>query len=79
MTQARPKTAVRGQATTDLPTDLETAQAKLCYLALAQTDRASLDELQADLDLGKLTLLEVLGTLTERGHVAREQGQYWTC
>lgn len=59
---------------TSLPEDLSTPTTKLCYLALDQTDTATLEELDEALELGKLTLLDVLGTMTERGHVERTAG-----
>lgn len=63
---------------TSLPEDLETPTTKLCYLALDQMDTATLAELDEALELGKLTLLDVLGTMTERGLVERGKGLYWT-
>lgn len=60
-----------------IPDGLETPQSKLCYLALDTAGAATLDELDASLDLGKLTLLDVLGTLADAGHVERtDDGQY---
>ena len=76
---AASKSRTRAESSTDLPVDLETAQSKLCYFAISQTSGATLDDLAETLDLGKLTLLEVLGTLTERGHVQRHDGRYSTC
>lgn len=52
-----------------LPDELDSPRAKLVYLALAITDRATLSELQEALDVPKLTLLSVLDALTGRGLV----------
>jgi predicted transcriptional regulator of viral defense system len=60
-----------------IPDGLETPQSKLCYLALDAAGPATLDELDASLELGKLTLLDVLGTLADGGHVERtDDGRY---
>lgn len=65
---------------TEVPPDLETAQAKLCYLALDGEGPRTLEDLAASLDLAKLTLLDVLGSMAERGHVERDdRGRYAVC
>ena len=62
-----------------VPEDLETAQAKLCYLALDVSGAATVDELDEALDLGKLTLLDVLAHLDDTGHLQRTaDGRYAT-
>lgn len=66
-------------ADVELPDDLETAQSKLCYLALDAAGAATIDELDQVLDLGKLCLLSVLGELQDAGHLQRTaDGRYAT-
>ena len=63
----------------ELPDDLETAQSKLCYLALDAAGAATIDELDQVLDLGKLCLLSVLGELQDDGYLQRtSDGRYAT-
>jgi predicted transcriptional regulator of viral defense system len=60
-----------------IPDGVGTPQSKLCYLALDAGGAATLEELDAALELGKLTLLDVLGTLADAGHVERtDDGRY---
>ncbi|MFB6167747.1 MAG: TrmB family transcriptional regulator [Haloferacaceae archaeon] len=54
-----------------VPSRLESARAKLVYLALATDGPASVDDLAARLGETRLALLAVLATLEERGLVAR--------
>ncbi|WP_248518341.1 MarR family transcriptional regulator [Salinarchaeum laminariae] len=70
-----------GLAATDIsiPGTLDTAQSKLCYLTIDVAGAASVDELDDALDLGKLTLLDVLATLDDEGVVQRTaDGRYAT-
>ncbi|GAB3685598.1 hypothetical protein GCM10028857_16360 [Salinarchaeum chitinilyticum] len=77
--RAEQKLAGLAAADVEIPADLETAQSKLCYLALDVTGAATVDELDEALDLGKLTLLDVLGTLDDAGHIQRTaDGRYAT-
>lgn len=63
-----------------LPEDLTTAEAKLVYLALETTAARTVDDLQERLDLGKLTLFQLLSTMTDAGLVERDdRGRYATC
>lgn len=59
-----------------LPDELDSPRAKLVYLALAITDRATISELQETLDVPKLTLLSVLDALAGRGLVERTDDGY---
>ncbi|ELY70036.1 helix-turn-helix domain-containing protein [Natrinema versiforme] len=67
-------------ATTDLdvsiPTDLDSARAKLVYLYLAASDGASADDLCDDLAVTKGTILSITGTLRDRGYLERQDGRY---
>lgn len=60
-----------------LPAELESASAKLVYLALVTTDSGTVEELQECLDLPGLTLYSVLSTLEDRGLVEREAERYY--
>jgi DNA-binding IclR family transcriptional regulator len=58
-----------------LPTELESPRAKLVYLYL-RTATASLDDLQSDLGLKKITLYSILRTLRERDLVEKRDGTF---
>jgi predicted transcriptional regulator len=76
----RPTTDDAGATTDDagtadvveLPVRLASAQAKLVYLYLLTRGTATVDELGRALQVPKLTLFSVLGTLDEYGLVARD-------
>lgn len=70
MSVQRPTTRER-----KLPTELESPRAKLVYLYL-QTDDASIDDLQTDLGVQKITLYSILRTLRERELVEKRGGQF---
>ena len=55
-----------------VPSRLESARAKLVYLALAVDGPATVEDLASQLNETRLALLTVLGTLEERGVVVRE-------
>ncbi|WP_137287266.1 TrmB family transcriptional regulator [Halorussus salinisoli] len=59
----------------ELPTELESPRAKLVYLYLRPA-AASIDELQADLDVKKITLFSILRTLRERGLVEKRDERF---
>lgn len=59
-----------------VPTDLESAKAKLIYLYVAASGGATTDQLRDDLDVKKGTALSITGTLRERGHLERRNGRY---
>lgn len=78
--QAESKLAGVARVDASIPGDVEAPRTKLCYLALAVTGPATLADLQAAVDEDKLALLGVLATLTESGHVERDdRGRYATC
>jgi DNA-binding IscR family transcriptional regulator len=54
-----------------VPSRLESARAKLVYLALAGGGPATVEDLATRLNETRLALLAVLGTLEERGLVER--------
>ncbi|WP_425607607.1 helix-turn-helix domain-containing protein [Natribaculum luteum] len=64
------------RADVSVPDDLTSARAKLLYLYLSVRGQATADEVCADLDLDKGTVLSITGTLREQGYVRREDGQY---
>ncbi|OAQ53612.1 hypothetical protein HTG_04975 [Natrinema mahii] len=59
-----------------LPTDLDSARAKLVYLYLVATDGATADDLCDDLAVTKGTVLSITGTLRDRGYLERRDGRY---
>ncbi|AGB32449.1 hypothetical protein C488_12333 [Natrinema pellirubrum DSM 15624] len=59
-----------------IPTDLDSARAKLVYLYLAATDGATADDLCDDLAVTKGAVLSITGTLRERGYLERRDGRY---
>jgi predicted Rossmann fold nucleotide-binding protein DprA/Smf involved in DNA uptake len=59
-----------------LPEDITSPRAKLVYLYLDVTETATVEDLQACLDMRKIDLLSVLNTLTSAGHVANDGGTY---
>lgn len=70
MSVPRPTTTAR-----ELPTELESPRAKLVYLYL-QRGAASIDDLQSDLEVKKITLFSILSTLRERGLVEKQGTQF---
>ncbi|MGB9986182.1 TrmB family transcriptional regulator [Salarchaeum japonicum] len=61
-----------------IPNDVASARGKLVYLYLETEGTASLADIQAALDLSQLTLLTVLRSLRETGHVQRTDGGFAT-
>ena len=60
----------------DVPEGLTAAESKLVYVFLAASDGATVEELDAALDMNKISLFPVLRTLTERGVVTRDGSTY---
>lgn len=60
----------------DVPEGLTAAESKLVYVFLAASDGATVEELNAALDISKISLFPVLRTLTERGVVDRDGSAY---
>ncbi len=56
-----------------VPADLDSARAKLVYLYVALHDGATAEELQANLDLSRGTVLSITGTLRKEGHLERTE------
>ncbi len=59
-----------------LPTELDSARAKLVYLYLAASDGATAEDLCTDLAVTKGAVLSITGTLRERGYLERTDGRY---
>jgi predicted transcriptional regulator len=59
-----------------LPEDLSSAETKLVYLYLSVRDEASIDDLNDDLGINKLSLFPALENLDSRGLVDREGERY---
>jgi DNA-binding MarR family transcriptional regulator len=55
-----------------VPGDIRSSQAKLVYHSLDAAGAATVDDLADRLNEKKITLLEVLDSLSERGHVERQ-------
>ena len=70
MSVQRPTTSSR-----ELPTELESPRAKLVYLYL-QPGAASIDDLQRDLGVEKITLFSILRTLRKRDLVERRDAKF---
>ncbi|KAB1188152.1 MULTISPECIES: TrmB family transcriptional regulator [Haloferax] len=60
----------------ELPGELESPSAKLVYLYLTTHDGASITELQDGLEMKKISLYSILGTLCKRGLVRQEAERY---
>lgn len=61
---------------TRVPGDLRSPRTKLVYLYLSTHEGATLDELQENLEMKKITLYSVLKTLRKRGIVEEESDRY---
>ncbi|MFD1564752.1 MarR family transcriptional regulator [Haloarchaeobius amylolyticus] len=59
-----------------IPTDLDSARAKLVYLYLAAVGSATADDLCTELAITKGTVLSIIGTLRDRGYIERRDSQY---
>lgn len=62
--------------TPELPSNIQSPRAKLVYLYLYTATTASIDDLQAALDLQKITLYSILRTLRERELVEKQDGRF---
>jgi predicted transcriptional regulator len=62
----------------EVPDDLTAADSKLVYLFVTVSDGVTVDELQATLDIKKISLFPVLDTLSERGLIDRVDDEYVT-
>lgn len=59
-----------------LPEELASPRSKLVYLYLDVAGTATIDDLQASLDMRKIDLLSVLSSLTSDDHVELDDGTY---
>ena len=59
-----------------LPRELESPRAKLVYLYLTSRGGATIESLQAGLDLEKITLFSILDTLSSRGLIRKDADTY---
>lgn len=64
------------RASVSIPDDLQSAAAKLVYLYLAVAGTATADDVRDALELDKGTVLSIVGTLRERGHVRRVENGF---
>ncbi|WP_222919412.1 helix-turn-helix domain-containing protein [Natrinema sp. SYSU A 869] len=59
-----------------VPTDLDSACAKLVYVYLAASDGATPQDLCDDLAVTKGTVLSITGTLRDRGYLERTEAGF---
>lgn len=63
-------------AVQELPSELESARSKLIYLSLRTGGERTVDELQRETGLQKLTVLSILRTLENRGLVDESDARF---
>jgi DNA-binding MarR family transcriptional regulator len=63
------ETEVEAETTVDLPTDLNSPASKLVYLYLKTSGECTVSDLQAALDMRKISLYPLLKSLSKRGLV----------
>ncbi|WP_396612297.1 MarR family transcriptional regulator [Haloferax sp. S1W] len=59
----------------EVPGELNSPAAKLVYLYLSTHDGASISDLQDGLEMKKISLYSILGTLSKRGLVRQEDAE----
>ena len=59
-----------------VPAELESPRAKLVYLFLSTRGESSVSELQKGLEMKKISLYSILGTLCKRGLVSQDAERY---
>jgi len=64
--------------TASIPTDLDSAQAKLVYFYLATAGGSTADDVSQTLRMKKISVLSLLRTLQNSGHVESRGDQYVT-
>ena len=62
-----------------IPSDLESPRAKLVYLFLSTHGEATVSELQAGLNMKKISLYSILSTLCERDLIDQDAERYCLC
>jgi DNA-binding MarR family transcriptional regulator len=75
-TPTRAGTGAEPTARTELPSELRSPRAKLVYLYLSTHGDATVGQLQEGLDMKKITLYSILGTLRDRGVVERRDERF---
>jgi predicted transcriptional regulator len=60
----------------DLPTELESTSSKLVYLYLRSAGTCTVDDLQASLDMKKISLYPLLKSLSKKGLVDSDGETY---
>ncbi|SFR59255.1 helix-turn-helix domain-containing protein [Halogeometricum limi] len=71
--QSRPTT---GTSAVSVPAELDSPRAKLVYLYLSVEGESSVTELQEGLEMKKISLYSILGTLRKRGLVHQDAERY---
>lgn len=64
------------QTIPSLPNELTAASTKLVYLYVAAVDGATIDQMEADLDMRKLSLFPVVEDLADRNLLQTDGNQY---
>ena len=64
------------ETTIDIPTELDSPASKLVYLYLETAGASTVNDLQASLDMGKISLYPLLKSLSKRGLVDRDGERY---
>ncbi|ELZ34942.1 sugar-specific transcriptional regulator trmb [Halogeometricum pallidum JCM 14848] len=59
-----------------VPAELKSPRAKLVYLFLSVRGESSVTELQSGLEMKKISLYSILGTLCDRGFVHQDAERY---
>jgi DNA-binding MarR family transcriptional regulator len=62
--------------TPDIPTELDSPASKLVYLYLGMAGECTVTDLQASLDMQKISLYPLLKSLSKRGLVDRDGERY---
>lgn len=70
--------SMQKRTVTAVPSELNSANAKLVYLFVDISAGASVDEMQSSLGLGKMALFSVLDSLSKQGFVEQRGREYVT-
>lgn len=60
----------------DIPADLRSAQSKLIYLFLSMNGTTTINELQDELNMKKISLYSILKTLEKEDVISKDGEQY---
>ncbi|MDS0294772.1 TrmB family transcriptional regulator [Halogeometricum luteum] len=74
--QPRPAAGADSESVPTVPAELESPRAKLVYLFLSVRGESSVTDLQNGLEMKKISLYSILGTLSDRGLVHQDAERY---